>query len=440
MRSRKETAVESSTSRPADPGDRDPSARPAGWVVARWRKPASTRAGLDVSCTTDPSDRRPSESPCPRAPSSSSRPTPRRRGDRRTSLTGVGYAVETVKDPAEAIRRRRPTTASSSSTSPARPASPGGRLPGDPGDARAWLPIPVLCLTQTDDVEERIRFLEAGADDVDRQALRQPRARGAGRGPPPPLPAVSGRSPPWPPRTAASSIGRAGSSPCTARRAAAAPRRSRSTSRSPMPPTARDACSSSTSTSSSGRSRPCSTSPRSRPSPTSPGTSSRSVSPSCSRPTCPPRIRSRRPRRAGIAGDGRPRHGGRASSGSSKRPCWPTTRSSSTPAPTLDERSLRALDAAEIVLLPVYPRSRAQGGPGVPRLRQRVRLDLGQDHVRPEQRSSPRRVLKMRDVENGPRREGHLRPCPTTRSSITRPSTRATRSSLARPERRSRQP
>ena len=69
-------------------------------------------------------------------------------------------------------RRRPPPCAPPPSTQPrhrrrrrAR-AHRARRLPRAPRRARAWPRIPVLCISQTDDVEERIRFLEAGADDV----------------------------------------------------------------------------------------------------------------------------------------------------------------------------------------------------------------------------------------------------------------------------------
>jgi pilus assembly protein CpaE len=82
----------------------------------------------------------------------------------RSALTGVGYGIETVTDAAEAIKR----------------ASEYGLLIIDQIDASRnaadvcrevrgtpdLSAIPVLCICQGDDVEERIRFLEAGADDV----------------------------------------------------------------------------------------------------------------------------------------------------------------------------------------------------------------------------------------------------------------------------------
>ncbi len=79
-------------------------------------------------------------------------------------LTGVGYAVEIVKDPAEAIR----TAADHSLVvidvigSGATPADVCREIRATPSLSA----IPVLCLTQTDDVEDRILFLESGADDV----------------------------------------------------------------------------------------------------------------------------------------------------------------------------------------------------------------------------------------------------------------------------------
>ena len=52
--------------------------------------------------------------------------------------------------------------------------------------------VPVICVSATDDVEERIRFLEAGADDVMARPFDAPRARGPGRGFAAALPAFAG--------------------------------------------------------------------------------------------------------------------------------------------------------------------------------------------------------------------------------------------------------
>lgn len=79
-------------------------------------------------------------------------------------LTGVGYAVQTVKDADEAIQGAADHSlviidATGPTTTPADVAR---EIRGTPRLAA----IPVLCICQADDVEERIRFLEAGADDV----------------------------------------------------------------------------------------------------------------------------------------------------------------------------------------------------------------------------------------------------------------------------------
>jgi pilus assembly protein CpaE len=82
----------------------------------------------------------------------------------RSVLTGVGYGVETVADPAEAIERGSEhgliiidaIDATKSAADICR------EVRGTPN----LVAIPVLCICQSDDVEERIRFLEAGADDV----------------------------------------------------------------------------------------------------------------------------------------------------------------------------------------------------------------------------------------------------------------------------------
>ncbi len=82
----------------------------------------------------------------------------------RSTLTGVGFAVETVTDSAEAVRRAADySLVIIDLTDPTRtPAEVCREIRATPELA----PVPVLCICQTDDVEERIRFLEAGADDV----------------------------------------------------------------------------------------------------------------------------------------------------------------------------------------------------------------------------------------------------------------------------------
>jgi pilus assembly protein CpaE len=81
-----------------------------------------------------------------------------------TTLTGVGFAVETVTDSAEAVRRAGDfSLVIIDQTDPAKsPADVCREIRATPELA----PVPVLCIGQTEDVEERIRFLEAGADDV----------------------------------------------------------------------------------------------------------------------------------------------------------------------------------------------------------------------------------------------------------------------------------
>jgi pilus assembly protein CpaE len=81
-----------------------------------------------------------------------------------TVLSGVGYSVTVVSDPDEAI----PQVTSNQLVIV--DVVTGDKTAADVcRDIRATTslaPIPVLCVSQTDDVEERIRFLEAGADDV----------------------------------------------------------------------------------------------------------------------------------------------------------------------------------------------------------------------------------------------------------------------------------
>ncbi len=79
-------------------------------------------------------------------------------------LTGVGYAVDRIEDAAEAIRRAPDHSLIvidqvEDGTSPAALCQQIRSIP-------KLAAIPVLCICQSDDVEERIRFLEAGADDV----------------------------------------------------------------------------------------------------------------------------------------------------------------------------------------------------------------------------------------------------------------------------------
>ena len=55
--------------------------------------------------------------------------------------------------------------------------------------------VPILCVATTDDVEERIGYLEAGRRRRHRPAVRPPRGRGPGRRPAVALPAVEGPRP-----------------------------------------------------------------------------------------------------------------------------------------------------------------------------------------------------------------------------------------------------
>lgn len=81
-----------------------------------------------------------------------------------TGLTGVGYTVNAFADPSEAFPKIGEhqlvmidvVAGSQTAVDVCR------EIRGTPSLAS----IPVLCVCQTDDVEERIRFLEAGADDV----------------------------------------------------------------------------------------------------------------------------------------------------------------------------------------------------------------------------------------------------------------------------------
>jgi pilus assembly protein CpaE len=82
----------------------------------------------------------------------------------RTVLTGVGYGVDTVSDVAEALQVAADHSlviidVTGSTTTPADVCR---EIRGTPSLAA----VPVLCMSEADDVEERIRFLEAGADDV----------------------------------------------------------------------------------------------------------------------------------------------------------------------------------------------------------------------------------------------------------------------------------
>jgi pilus assembly protein CpaE len=79
-------------------------------------------------------------------------------------LTGVGYTVTTVSDPAETLAQaaNNNLVILDDITGPKTAIELCREIRGTPSMAA----IPVLCVSQSDDVEERIRFLEAGADDV----------------------------------------------------------------------------------------------------------------------------------------------------------------------------------------------------------------------------------------------------------------------------------
>lgn len=79
-------------------------------------------------------------------------------------LTGVGYQVTATADPDDAVRRAADYALVIVDVGPG-PWS-GVAVCREIRGTAALSAIPVLCMSQTDDVEERVRFLEAGADDV----------------------------------------------------------------------------------------------------------------------------------------------------------------------------------------------------------------------------------------------------------------------------------
>ncbi|MFL5779005.1 MAG: CpaE family protein [Chloroflexota bacterium] len=85
-------------------------------------------------------------------------------GEIATQLRGLGYEVEEVPDAAKAMPRL------GEQGLVILDAVPAGASPidvcGQIHDAPAMASIPILVIGQSDDVEERIRLLEAGADDV----------------------------------------------------------------------------------------------------------------------------------------------------------------------------------------------------------------------------------------------------------------------------------
>ena len=80
-------------------------------------------------------------------------------------LTAVGYSVTTTADADEAFTLT-PDNHLVILDVVDRVANRRRVVPRDQEHARRWPAIPVLCIGQSDDVEERIGFLEAGADDV----------------------------------------------------------------------------------------------------------------------------------------------------------------------------------------------------------------------------------------------------------------------------------
>jgi pilus assembly protein CpaE len=81
-----------------------------------------------------------------------------------SALAGVGYTVTTSPDPKDAFGKvgANQLVIIDVVTGAASPADVCREIRSTP----ALAAIPVLCVSQTDEVEERIRFLEAGADDV----------------------------------------------------------------------------------------------------------------------------------------------------------------------------------------------------------------------------------------------------------------------------------
>lgn len=80
------------------------------------------------------------------------------------ALRGAGREVTTLADADEAIRRAGDFTLIAIDAID--PPRTGVDICGEIRRTPALAGIPVLCISQHDDVEERVRFLEAGADDV----------------------------------------------------------------------------------------------------------------------------------------------------------------------------------------------------------------------------------------------------------------------------------
>lgn len=80
------------------------------------------------------------------------------------ALRAAGHEVTTLTDADEAIRRAGEfTLVTIDAVEPPRSAT---EVCGEIRRSPALSAVPVLCVSQKDDVEERVRFLEAGADDV----------------------------------------------------------------------------------------------------------------------------------------------------------------------------------------------------------------------------------------------------------------------------------
>ena len=367
-------------------------------------------------------------------------PAPRRRSDAsatrsRTILTGAGYTVTPIADPDEAFAKvaehqlvdhRRRSTGEQD-----RPSSSAARS----GPRRRWPRVPVLCVSQTDDVEERIRLprgrrrrrhraspfdareLEARVEalllrfqrSTDARADRLGRRPDASRAPRR-IVAVFSPKGGVGTTTIATNIAR--------RRRAAAARPGRPGR--PRPAVRR-------------ASRPSSTSSRSRPSPTSSATTPRARARAAARTyairhdsglhvLCAPPT----PEAAElVTPDARRAHPRDAARG--LRPRRRRRR--------LDARrahDARVFEAADTVVLPVYPEIPAlKAMHCAARLPQRGRVDRREVDVRAQQH------VRARDPEAARRRacpwhEDRRSTCRTTRSSTSRPSTRACRSSSAR--------
>ena len=230
----------------------------------RRGRPTYGRRPPDVSSRSlghrDQSHRPPApRRPCARQHHPAHRRRSRVRRTISTVLTGVGYTVTVSTDPTRPSRKVADHQLVIIDVVEGK--RTGVDICREIRATPALSSIPVLCVGQSDDVEERIRFLEAGADDVmarpfdarelearvEALLLRFQRSKDLGS-----VISTDG--------IIVAKIRR--TSPSTARRAASGPRRSRRTSRWRRPSCGRTGSSSSTSTSSSARSRRTSTSIR----------------------------------------------------------------------------------------------------------------------------------------------------------------------------------